>query len=155
MEVDTKEVVILPEQSKSMDGLLKLFIFTLGLLLFVYSLYLSVVFLDRQALIQNGWSLRLMNYQNFIAAVHVLVLFFLIRLLVQRRRIAIKYVKIAIVVGALFRVVVDPFVTNIVDPGLHVPSFRVWERVLFGVVFPLVWFQYFRKSEDLRRVLIN
>jgi len=79
----------------------------------------------------------------------------MVHLLVQRRRIAIRYVKIAIVVGAIFRVVIDRLVGKIVDPGPQVSSFRVWERALFGVVFPLFWFQYFKKSEDLRLVLIK
>jgi hypothetical protein len=96
-----------------------------------------------------------MTYQAFVAGIHVLGLFILIRLLVQRRRIAIAYVKIAIVLGAIFRVVVDPLVARAVDPGAEVPTFRVWERVLFGVVVPLCWFQYFRKSEEVRLALVK
>lgn len=151
--METKEEVILPEQSKPMPGLLNLFIFTLGLLLFVYCLYLSLVLLDRNVLIQNGWSRGLMTYQTFVAAGHAIGLFVLIRLLVQRRRIAIKYVLIAIVLGAIFRVVIDPLVASVIDPGAQVPTFRFWGRVVFGLVFPFFWLQYFRKSEDLRLIL--
>lgn len=155
MNVETKEAVILAERTKPFDGFLKLFIFTLSFLLFVYSLYLTLVFLDRKILIQNGWSQRLMNYQAFVAGVHVLGLFFLIHLLVQRRRIAIGYVKIAIVFGAIFRVIIDPLVAGVIDPVVQVPTFRLWGRVLFGVVFPIFWFQFFRKSDEVRLTLVK
>jgi hypothetical protein len=155
VDVESKVAEVRSTQSKWALGFLNLFIFTLGFLLFVYCLYLSLVFLDRHVLIQNGWSDGLMTYQAFVAGAHVLGLFILIRLLVQRRRIAIQYVKIAIMLGAIFRVVVDPLVARVIDQGAQVPTFRVWERILFGIVFPLCWFQYFRKSEEVRLALVN
>jgi hypothetical protein len=155
VNVETKEAVILPKRSKSSDGFLKLFIFTLSFLLFVYSLYLTLVFLDRNVLIQNGWSQGLMSYQALVAVVHVFGLSFLIRLLVQRRRIAIGYVKIAIVLGAIFRVIIDPLVAGVIDPVAQVPTFQLWGRVFFGLVFPFFWFQFFRKSEEVRLTLVN
>ncbi len=155
MNVETKEAVLLPTRSRSSGGFLKLFIFTLSFLLFVYSLYLTLVFLDRKILIQNGWSQGLMSYQALIAGVHVLGLFFLIRLLVQRRKIAITYVKIAIVLGAIFRVIIDPFVAGVIDPVVQVPTFRLWGRIAFGVIFPIFWFQFFRKSEEVRLTLVK
>ncbi len=155
MKVETKEAEILPEQAKPMVGLLNLFIFALGMLLFVYSLYLSLVFLDRDVLIQNGWSKGLMTYQAFVGGGHAIGLFILIRVLVQRRRVAITYVKFAIVLGAIFRVIIDPLVAGVIDPGAQVPTFRLLGRVLFGVVFPFFWYQYFQKSEDLRRILVK
>ena len=63
--------------------------------------------------------------------------------------------KFAIILGAIFRLIVDPFVARVIDPGAQVPTFRLWGRVLFGVVFPFFWFQYFRKSEEVRLTLVN
>ena len=153
--METKEAEIIPEQSKPADGFLKLFTFTLGMLLFVYSLYLSLVFLDRNVLLQNGWSKKLMTYQAFVAGAHAIGLFILIRLLVQRRKIAIAYVKFAIVLGAIFRLIVDPLLAGVIDPVAQVPTFRFWGRIVFGAVFPFFWFQYFRKSEEVRSILVK
>ena len=85
--METKEAEVLPEQTKPTAGLLNLVIFTLGMLLFVYSLYLSLVPLDRNLLIQNGWSNGLMTYQAFVAGGHAIGLFILIRFLVHRKKL--------------------------------------------------------------------
>lgn len=145
-----------PERLNTTGGWLGFYIFALGVELFLFCLYLVLLLLDRKSLGQNGQSIRFTEYQELVAIVHVVVIFWLMRLLVQRRRIAIKYVKIAILVSAIFHIVVNPVLIQFVEPNFHMAGFvRFREGVVLGLVLPYAWFQYFQKSERVRLVLIK
>ena len=143
------------ERLKTTGGLLGVFIFILSFELCFYLFYMILVLVDRKSLIHHGWSIRIMNYQFVVALVHTVVLFFLVQLILQRRKIAIKYMKIALVVSAIFRIVLDPLINRAVDPSVQVAGARVWERAVLGLIIPFIWYQYFRKSERVRLTLVE
>lgn len=145
-----------PERLSTIGGWLGFYIFALGFELFLYCIYLVALVLDRKTFTSIGQTIRFTEYQGVVAIVHVAVIFWLMRLLIQRRRIAIKYVKIAILVSAIFHIVVNPLLIGLVEPNFHMASLgRLWEGVVLGLVLPYAWYQYFQKSERVRLVLVK